>query len=62
MLCTDYHLKEFTHLFKKLTVSFNHGNPSLQIISICGGSEGSHQGNFKLITLLGKTCDLGGSM
>lgn len=31
MLYTGDSVKEFTHLFKKLTVSFNHGNLSLQV-------------------------------
>lgn len=34
MLYTGDSLKEFTHLFKKLTVSFNHGNVSLPSVSI----------------------------
>ena len=59
MLYTGDSLKEFTHLFKKLTVSFNHGNVSLPSVSIWDGSEGSHHVNFRLITLFGNTCDLG---
>lgn len=31
MLYTGYQLKEFIHIFKKLTVSLKHSNPSLHV-------------------------------